>query len=235
MHQMKGKIYGIGVGIGDPEDITLKAIKRIKESDVIVCPRQDLEKCRAYSIVKQAVPEVENIEKLFLEFEMTRDEEKKYQNHRRLYETVKEHVLEGKTVSFLTIGNPAVYSTFSYIAELAYKDGIEVRCVSGVSSITACANRLGIPLVEGNDQLHVLPQTDDIEDALNLPGTKVIMKSGKEISSIKELLRKRQGISVFAVSECGMAEEKCYFSVNDIPDDGKYMITIIVKENKDVV
>ena len=45
---MRGRIYGIGVGTGDPEDITLKAIRLIKESDVLACPRKDLAKCRAY-------------------------------------------------------------------------------------------------------------------------------------------------------------------------------------------
>ncbi|EID83889.1 Precorrin-2 methylase [Treponema sp. JC4] len=77
---MNGCIYGIGVGVGDPEDMTLKAIKRIKESDLLICPKEDLNECRAYQIVKQVIPEVEDIDTLPIEFEMTKDENKRAQN-----------------------------------------------------------------------------------------------------------------------------------------------------------
>ncbi|WP_369759201.1 SAM-dependent methyltransferase, partial [Treponema sp. JC4] len=60
--------------------------------------------------------------------------------HLRIYEIIKAHVLDGKKVSFITIGDPALYSTFSYISDLAHKDGIEVCTISGITSITACAN-----------------------------------------------------------------------------------------------
>ena len=192
---MKGKIYGIGVGIGDPEDITLKAIKRIRESDVLICPQKDLERCRAYQIAKQVVPEMEHMDTLPFEFAMTKDEAERARNHRRIYETVKEMVLKGKTVSFLTIGDPALYSTYSYIAALAKEDGIEACAVSGVSSLSACANRLGVTLCDGEEQLHVIPRIEDIEEALALPGTKVIMKCGRDMPRVKELLRRQEGQS----------------------------------------
>lgn len=227
---MKGRIYGIGVGVGDPEDITLKAIKRIKESDLLICPKEDLNECRAYLIIKQVIPEVENIETLPIEFEMTKDEEKRIQNHLKIYKKIKEHVLSGKKVSFITIGDPALYSTFSYISDLAQKDGIEVCIVSGITSITACANRLGVPLCEGREQLHVIPRIEDIEAALELPGTKVIMKCGKKISFVKEKLRKKENIDIYAISGCGTGKERCFRSPEEIPEDGYYMMTIIIKE-----
>lgn len=231
--RMKGKIYGIGIGIGDPEDITLKAIKRIKESDVLICPQKDLEKCRAYQIAKQVVPEIEQIDTLPLEFPMTRDEKERSRNHRKIYETAKALVLQGKIVSFLTIGDPALYSTYSYIAALARKDGIEACAVSGVSSITVCANRLGITLCDGNEQLHVIPRTEDIEEALRLPGAKVIMKCGNDMPLVKKLLRGKEGIAVYAISGCGTPREKCYRSIDELPDDGNYMLTVIVLDSAD--
>ena len=225
----EGMIYGIGVGIGDPEDITLKALRCIKESDVLILPSNDLEKCRAYQIAKKAVPEIKDIETLALEFEMVKDESVRARNHQIIYETAKKLVSEKKTVSFLTIGDPALYSTYAYIADLAQKDGIKTQAVSGISSITACANRLGVTLCEAGTQLHVIPDTEDIESMLELPGTKVLMKCGRSISVIKEKLKGKR-VSIYAVENCGMPEEKCYRSLDEIPDIGSYMLTIIVKE-----
>lgn len=229
LHNMNGRICGIGVGIGDPEDITLKAVKMIKESDVLVCPKEDLGECRAYQIVKQVIPEVEDMDIMPVEFEMTKDENKRIHNHRRIYETVKKLVLEGKIVSFITIGDPALYSTYSYVSDLARKDGIETHSISGITSLTACANRLGISLCEGREQLHVIPTIDDIDDALDLPGTKVIMKCGKRIKTVKEKLRSKVGIDVYAISGCGTSNERCFRSLEEIPEDEIYMMTMILK------
>ncbi len=226
---MIGRIYGIGVGIGDSDDMTIKAVKKIKESDLLVCPKEDLDECKAYQIVKQVIPEVESIETLPVDFEMTKNENKRIENHRRIYEAIKEKVLEGKTVSFITIGDPALYSTFSYISDLAKKDGIDVYTISGITSLTACANRLGISLCEVSEQLHVIPNVEDIEDALDLPGAKVIMKCGKKIKTVKEKLRSKAGIEVYAISECGTSNERCFRSLEELPEDGYYMMTIIVK------
>ena len=225
----EGMIYGIGVGIGDPEDITLKAVRCIEESDILILPAKDPERCRAYQIAKKAFPQITDIDTMALEFEMVKDESVRARNHQIIYETVKKLVEENKTVSFLTIGDPALYSTYSYIAELAQKDGIKTVAVSGVSSITACANRLGLTLCDGKEQLHVFPDTEDIENALNLSGTKVLMKCGRSVPDIKEKLKGKK-VSVYAVCNCGMPDEKCYRSLEEIPDDGSYMLTVIIKD-----
>ena len=226
---MPGVIYGVGVGIGDPGDLTLKAVAKIKESDVLILPRKDISKCRAYNIARSVIPEIEQIEKLALEFPMSKDAHVREENHRKIYETAKSLVLEGKTVTFLTIGDPALFSTFMYIARLAEADGIRTVAISGVSSVTACANALGINLCDSGQQLHVIPDTDDIRSSLDLPGTKLIMKCGRDILLIKEILKDRP-VSVYAVSDCGMPEEKCYYGLDELPDEGNYMLTLIVKD-----
>lgn len=181
MRKTSSKIYGVGLGVGDPEDMTLRAIRLIKKSDVLAFPKEDLDTCRAYQIARQVIPEVEHKDTLTLSFAMTRDEAIRARSHQAAYEAIRELVLQGKTVAFLTIGDPALYSTFAYISDLAQKDGIEVGTASAISSITACANRLGISLCDGNEQLHVIPRVEDLEEALDLPGTKVLMKCGKHM------------------------------------------------------
>ena len=228
---MAGRILGIGVGIGDPEDLTLRAARLIREADCLILPRQDLDKCRAYQIALCSVPEIADKERMALEFEMTGDRKIRDANHRKIYAAAKELVLAGKTVAFLTIGDPAVYSTYSYIAALAREDGIETEAVSGISSITACANRLGITLCDGEQQLHVIPDTDDLEAALKLPGTKILMKCGRDLPALKEMLRGRN-VSVYAVSNCGMSDERCFRGIEELPDDGSYMLTVIIKEGQ---
>lgn len=230
---MNGILYGIGVGTGDPEDITLKAVRLIKESDVLVFPRKDLNKCRAYQIVLQAVPEIEQKEIIATEFDMAKNAEGRIAGRQKAYMRIKEYIEAGQNVAFLTIGDPSLYSTYSYIAGLAASDGITTYSVSGTPSITACANALGISLCEGNEQLHIISDTDDIVTALDLPGTRVIMKCGMNLPQVKSILGKRDRLlSVYAVSDCGTEREKCYRGIDELPDKGNYMLTIIVKDRK---
>ena len=237
---MDGILYGIGVGPGDPEMLTLKAVKTINKSDVICIPKKDRNTCRAYQTAAAAVPELVQKEVLGFDFEMTRSAERLQQLHREIYETVKAYLVRGETVSFLTIGDPAVYATFSYIAEQAAQDGFRVCILNGITSFCACAAALGIPLCEGKEELHVIPDTVGLERSLSLPGTKVLMKGGRHIKEIKDILlaweqeREAEGrpVCIYGVSECSTQEEKLYFGAGQLPEDGRYMMTIIIKDGK---
>ncbi|QFJ54305.1 precorrin-2 C(20)-methyltransferase [Pseudobutyrivibrio xylanivorans] len=231
---MIGIMYGIGVGPGDPEQMTLKAVRAIKESDVICLPRADKEKCRAYQIALGAVPELRYKKIISLDFEMTKDEAALEMMHKEFYQHYKQLILEGYNLGFLTIGDPTIYSTFGYIMKLAKADDIEVEIVNGVTSFCGTAAASGILISEREENIHIISGQDDIEEALMLSGTKIIMKSGKNIAAIKEKLieLELQGqISVCAVIDCGMETEQIFRSAMTIPDNSQYMMTIIVKTN----
>ncbi len=231
--KIKGILNGIGVGCGDPDMLTLEAIKTIKRSDIICLPHRDRQKCRAYQTARAAVPETDEKEIVCFDFEMIKDSTILEKRHQEIYSKVKEYLEEGKNVSFLTIGDPTVYSTFSYIARLAERDGAKVRTVNGISSINASAARLGISLCDGDEQLHVISQIEDLEKTLALPGTKVIMKCCRSMPFIKKCLSDMEKkVEIYAVEECGTEQEKLYYGVNQLPDDPGYMMTIIVKERK---
>ena len=115
---MKGTLYAIGVGPGDPDLITLKAANTIRQADVIAIP-QKKEECRAYEIALKAIPEIKDKEIVDCAFSMVRDDETRSALHKDIYEKIKEKLQNGRSVAFLTIGDPAIYSTFSYINELA--------------------------------------------------------------------------------------------------------------------
>ncbi len=235
---MKGKLYGIGVGVGNPEMMTLRALRLIHEADVLVLPRFNRNECRAYNIAVQADPAIADKETLAFEFEMISDPDARVENHRKIFEAVKAEVEKGRKVAFLTIGDPALYSTFSYIADLAEADGIAIETAAGISSMSACAEALGISLCEGKEQLHIIPDAGNLSEDLKLPGTKVIMKSGRDMGRIKDALREHgrrcscAGVTmnVYAVSDCGMESERVYRGIDELPDDGTYMMTIIVRE-----
>lgn len=101
--------------------------------------------------------------------------------------------------------------------------------VSGVTSFCAASARLGEALVSGPEQLHILPSSYQVEEALKLPGVKVLMKSGKELGAVKELLEAR-GDEVTAVERCGMEGERIFHSLEELPSDAGYYTTLIVRK-----
>ena len=230
---MAGVLFGIGVGPGDPEMLTLKAVKAIKEADVICLPKAEKDKCRAYQIALPAVPEIRYKKTISLDFEMTSDVERLEEIHGEFYQKYKQLLIEGYNLAFLTIGDPTVYSTFGYIMKLAKKDGIEVEIINGITSFCGSAAAAGILLSEGEGNIHIISGQGNIDEELKLSGTKVIMKSGKNISAIKEKLiplEEADKIIVYAVVDCGKETEQIYKGAMMIPEACKYMMTIIIKE-----
>ncbi|MBR5400530.1 MAG: precorrin-2 C(20)-methyltransferase [Treponema sp.] len=235
---MNGVLMGIGVGIGDPDLITIGAVKSIRESDFLCLPNKDKSKCRAYQIASMAVSDISEKQTICFDFEMTKEKDALEKRHQAIYEMVKPLLKSGNTVSFLTIGDPTLYSTFAYLAGLARKDGTEVRIVNGVDSITACAARMGIFLCEGSTQLHVIPDISDLDEALQISGTKVIMKCGNSMEVVRDRLirleeeKSTEGafVGIYAIADCGMPQEKTYIGAENLPKEDHYMMTIIVKE-----
>jgi len=231
---MTGILYGIGVGPGDPEMLTLRAVRAIKEADVICLPRPEKEKCRAYQIALPVVPELRYKKIISYDFEMTTDEEVLAAKHKDFYQKYRQLLLDGYNLAFLTIGDPTIYSTFGYILKLAKTDGIEIEIISGITSFCGTAAACGLVISEKNENIHILSGQEKLDDVmLQMPGTKIIMKSGKNLAEIKEKLMELEAqgkISVNAVIDCGMETEQIFTSAMTIPEDSKYMLTIIVKE-----
>ncbi|MCR4942978.1 MAG: precorrin-2 C(20)-methyltransferase [Clostridium sp.] len=132
-------------------------------------------------------------------------------------------------MAFLTLGDPCVYSTYIYIHKLIKSAGYETEIVSGVPSFCAAAARINEGLVEKSEELHIIPASYQIEESLDFSGTKVLMKSGKKISSVKEKI-KEKNLNAVMVENCGMENEKVYMDIDSINEDASYYSLIIVKE-----
>ena len=226
---MAGVLYGVGVGPGDPEYMTLKAVRLIRENEVIAVPGPVAEETVAYKIAVQAVPELADKELVPILMPMTHDRAVMEQNHDEAADTVEGYLKAGKNVVFLTLGDPTVYSTYMYVQKRIQERGYHTELVSGITSFCAAAARANISLVEWSEQLHVLPAVHKLDSELDLPGNYVLMKSGKKMGQVKEILRS-SGRDVVMVENCGMDTEKVYHSVDEIPDDAGYYSLIIAKE-----
>lgn len=228
---MAAKLYGLGVGPGDPELLTLKALRVIRESDVIAVPGKVPQDSVAYKIVVQAYPQLVDKELLPVDMPMTKDAKVLRESHDQGARDIAKYLEEGKQVAFLTLGDTTVYSTYLYVYKRIQAMGYEVEIISGITSFCAVAARLNIGLVEKEEQLHVMPASYQIEEALKLPGTKVLMKAGKKMGEVKAQL-KALDAQVVMIENCGMEQEKIFHGVDEIPEDAGYYSLIIVKENR---
>ena len=230
---MQGKLYGVGVGPGDPELLTLKALRLIKENEVIAVPGKDIQASVAYQIVKGAYEELDEKTLIPVAMPMTKDPQVLKANHDKAADQVESYLKEGKNVVFLTLGDTTVYSTYLYVHKRILERGYEAEIVSGITSFCAVAARLNMGLVEADQPLHVIPATykaQEMDEILELPGTKVLMKTGKKMKQVKESIEK-SGQKAVMIENCGMPSEKIYRSAEEIPEDSGYYSLIIVKEN----
>lgn len=230
---MQGKLYGVGVGPGDPELLTLKALRLIKENEVIAVPGKEIQASVAYQIVKGAYEELDEKTLIPVDMPMTKDPQVLKANHDKAADQVESYLKEGKNVVFLTLGDTTVYSTYLYVHKRILERGYEAEIVSGITSFCAVAARLNMGLVEADQPLHVIPATykaQEMDEILEIPGTKVLMKTGKKMKQVKESIEK-SGQKAVMIENCGMPSEKIYRSAEEIPEDSGYYSLIIVKEN----
>ena len=229
---MSGIAYGVGVGPGDPELMTQKAIRLIRENDVIAVPGQDAKVSVAYGIAAAMVPELAQKELVPVPMPMTRDKERLRKAHVEGARLIESYLNQGKNVVYLTLGDPSIYGSFSYLQRLLLSDGYTVETVPGVPSFSAAAARLNLPLVEGDEPLHVAPGAHDMGETLRLPGTCVLMKASGPLGETKARL-KSSGKEVFAVENCGMDTERLYRGVDQLPDSAGYLSLIVAKDPPD--
>jgi precorrin-2/cobalt-factor-2 C20-methyltransferase len=159
----RGKLYGVGVGPGDPELLTLKAQRIIQAADVIAAPvtRAD-DQGYALELAAPHLRPAQRVERLL--FSMAPDVATRLAHRRAAAQKVLEHVNAGNVIAFLTEGDPTIHSTFLYVlAEMP--EGVEIEIVPGVSAITAAAAIAGVPLVNGDQRLAVLPAVFEEDEA----------------------------------------------------------------------
>lgn len=222
---MPGTFYGVSAGPGDPELLTLKAVRIIKECPVIAAPRTKSGNMIALSIAGQIV-DMTGKTVIPLDFPMKQDNTAQHENHCRVAEQLAVYLGNGQDIAMLSIGDVSLYSSCTYIAAELVKMGFETKMCAGVPSFCAAAAELNIPLSEGSEPLTIIPaQYEAAREMLGRDGTIVIMKSGKKLSDIKEMLSGEE--TVFAAENCGFPGQKLYRHIDEITDCGYFTVMII--------
>lgn len=228
-----GTFYGIGVGPGDPELLTVKAINAIKNVDVIIAPKTEKkEGSVALSIARSYLKT--DVEIIYQVFPMVKD----FADSPEVFDENKTEIVsilrQGKNVAFLTIGDPMFYSTYIYIFRLLEKEGVRVETIPGVPAFLAIASRLGRPLAFGNEIISIVPATADqdrIEKALDACDIAVLMKVYKNFDEIVGALERNQKLDgAVLASRCGLPDEKIISELDAHRGEKlNYLSTIITK------
>lgn len=225
---MNGRLYGVSVGPGDPELITVKAVKIIKKCGVIAVPSAKGGASLALSIAKGAA-DLSDKEIITLDISMSKDRDKR--NFALAAEKISEYLSAGTDLAMLCLGDVSIYSTFSYISDILVKKGFETVFCPGVTSFCAVSARLGNDLVKGDMPLVIIPAVcTDTNELIRSKGTKVIMKSGGCMGMIKQQL---SGMEVSAAENCGLPDEKIYSSLDEIPESCGYFTVLIAKDREE--
>ena len=224
----KGILYGVSVGPGDPELLTCKAVRVIREADVVAVPNIGHKRQTAYAICEE---HLEGKELLDCSTPMTKDRSVVLEAYDKIADDLCALLDAGKTVAYLCLGDIAIYSTYIYVHDIVVARGYQAEIVPGVTSFSACAARLGVALCEGPERLLVAPvMAADVDDILDVSANKVFMKSGKAVHELRDKLAERGQLDQASmVANCGLPDEKVFERMADIDDDGDYFSVVIVK------
>ena len=186
------KLFCVGCGPGDPELLTIRALNLIKEADVIFVPTSKLNKPSiALSIVEKHLKKTTEIINLVFPMIKDRDSLKEYWK-KNAFE-IAQKVMSGKKTVYLTVGDPALYSTWIYIHRELKRDyqDIEIEIIPGITSIFAFAAEAKISLVEGDENLSIVPACYDLNKVKNTvksSDTIVFLKDGRYFDNVIEML-----------------------------------------------
>ena len=237
LNENAGIFYGIGVGPGDPELLTLKAINALKKIDVLIAPKTEKKADSvALSIVQPHLKP--NIEIIYQTFPMVRD----FAEETEVFETNKEEILEklrgGQNVGFATLGDPMFYSTYIYIFKLLKRCGVKIETIAGVPAFLAIAAQIGRPIAYGNDILTIIPATAElaaIKNSLDRADSTVLMKVYKNFPEVVDELKAHEMIDeAILVSRCGLDDEKIITDIAAHRNEHlNYLSTILTRRNHD--
>jgi precorrin-2/cobalt-factor-2 C20-methyltransferase len=220
---VSGRLIGVGVGPGDPELLTLKGLRALREADHVFVPVGDTgETGRAERVVQAR-----------LLFALSDDTSARAENWERAAREVSEPLRRGETCAFATIGDPNVYSTFIYLARAVkqYVPEVDAETVPGITAMQDLAARSGTVLLEGDERLALLPFTageNALRSALSGFETVVCYKGGSRLREVLEVAAEtgRFEDAIYG-SRLGMEGEEVMPASEVVGREGPYLSTLI--------
>ncbi len=220
MNQKTGKLFGIGVGPGDPDLISIKAVRILKQVDVIFAASSSKNShSLALDIAKEHIPESTKI--VMLSFPMTRNRKETQKAWLENAKIIIDYVNKGKKAAFITVGDSTTYSTFGYITKVIRKTApdLPIETVPGITSYQAAAARLNIPLVEAEESLLITSGVEGgnrLRNISPLPENVVFLKAYKNAADIAAALEEKGMLeNSVGISRCGMKDEEIIKDVGE--------------------
>lgn len=236
------ELIGIGVGPGDPDLLTVKAVKAIQNADVIMCPASKEDRPSiALSVVSSLIDKSKNQEIVKLIFPMTKDRDVLVETWKNNAKIMAEKVLTGKNVVYITVGDPYLYSTWIYMhreIEENHPD-MKISVIPGIVSLFTFASKVGVSIAEGAEKVSIIPSCYDLSTVKEIAKnseTMVFLKDGRYFDQVIELLRESgfPDDSVFAIgqdlgTEHEVIRKMRLGEVNDETLTTKYFSILVVK------
>lgn len=226
---MTGTLYAVGVGPGDPELMTLKAARIIRECQVIAIPHDDPIQCTAYQIAMGAVPEMKEKPVICVKMPMTKDPDILEQAHKDGTEILIRKLEKGYDVALLTLGDTTVYASSMYLVQRLEKQGYETKLISGIPSFCAAAAELGISLGEQAEEILFCPEATEFGGAGSF-WCESDHEIGKAYPKVVEQLRENQ-LPAYMAENCTMENQKLYHGAEHFPEKAGYYTLMIVKDS----
>jgi len=235
-------LIGIGVGPGDPDLLTVKAVKAIQNADIIMCPASKEDRPSiAYSVISSLIDKSKNQEIIKLIFPMTKDKDILEQSWKKNAKIMAETVLSGKNVVYITVGDPFLYSTWIYMhRDLKEKyPGMSINVIPGIVSMFTFASKVGVSIAEGAEKVAIIPSCYDLSSVKEIAKNSesmIFLKDGRYFDQVIEVL-KESGFpdnSIFAIGQdLGTDKEiirkLTLGEVNDKTLTTKYFSILVVK------
>jgi len=236
------ELIAVGCGPGDPDLLTVKAVKAIQNADIIMCPTSKEGKPSiALSVISPILDKTKNQEIVNLVFPMTKDKETLESTWEKNSKILAEGVLAGKNVVYITIGDPYLYSTWIYLHREISKNypEIKITVIPGIVSMFTFASKVGISLAEGAEKFSVIPSCYDLSQVKEIAknsDTMVFLKDGRYFDQVIELL-KESGFSddsIFAIGQDLDTENEIVkkLTLGEVTKDtltSKYFSILVVK------
>jgi len=235
-------LIGIGVGPGDPELLTVKAVKAIHNADIIMCPASKEDRPSiAFSVVSSIIDKSKNQKIIKLIFPMTKDKDVLKQTWKRNAKIMAETVLSGKNVVYLTVGDPYLYSTWIYMHKDLKENypEMDISVIPGIVSIFTFAAKVGVSVAEGAEKVAIIPSCYDLSSVKEIAKhaeSMIFLKDGRYFDQVIKVL-KEAGFpdnSIFAIgqdlgTENEIIRKMTLGEVNDGTLTTKYFSILVVK------
>ena len=229
MNARAGMFYAVSVGPGNPAWMTREACDVLGFCPVIAAPKNAAGEMAALEVARGAV-DLSRKSILPLKFTAARAKSTRKAEYVRAAGSIARVLDAGLSVAMVNLGDVSIYATAYYVLDELRRQGYATQMIPGITSFCAVAATLGTSLTDMDAPLHIYPgETDNLDTALELSGTKVLMKSGKAIGETAAALSCRglaKGASM--VADCGMPSQKVFSEMTDLPENVGVFSTVIV-------